>query len=41
MFVADKQNTSSNPMLEGFNPQNTQQSGTVPNSFVDAFGMME
>ena len=39
MFVADK--NSSNPMLEGFNPQNAQQSGAIPNSFTEAFSMME
>lgn len=41
LFVADKGTSKSNPLLEGFNPQNNVQQGTVPNSFVEAFSMME
>ena len=42
MFVADKKETKSNPMLEGFNPQNgNANNGYVPNSFMEAFSMME
>lgn len=41
LFVADKETSKSNPLLEGFNPQNTTQQGVVPNSFVEAFSMME
>lgn len=42
MFVADKKETkTSNPMLEGFNPQNAQTTGAEANSFMEAFSMME
>lgn len=41
MFVADKKETKSNPMLEGFNPQNVQTTGAEANSFMEAFSMME
>lgn len=42
MFVADKKEAkTSNPMLEGFNPQNAQTTGAEANSFMEAFSMME
>lgn len=41
LFVADKETKESNPMLEGFNPMNSAQQGVAPNSFMEAFSMME
>lgn len=42
MFVADKETKNvSNPMLEGFNPKGQLDTNAVPNSFVEAFSMME
>lgn len=44
LFKVDTKDVKSNPILEGFNPQgNTSQTanGGVPNSFVEAFSIME
>ena len=42
MFVADKETSKSSPIMEGFNPQNgNANNGCVPNSFMEAFSMME
>lgn len=45
LFLADKgtedKTQTSNPMLEGFNPQTSVQQGAVANSFTEAFNMME
>lgn len=43
LFLVDKSKDTkvSNPMLEGFNPKNAVQQGTVANSFMEAFAMEE
>lgn len=42
MFVADKETKKTESVLtEGFNPQNVVNSNNVPNSFAEAFSMME
>lgn len=39
LFINDKE--TSNPLLEGFNPKNTSQGNSSPNSIEEAFAMME
>lgn len=41
LFKVDKKENVSNPMMEGFNPQKSVQQNAVPNSFTEAFSMME
>ena len=41
LFKAENKETGSNPIMEGFNPQGAIQQGVVPNSFSEAFSMME
>lgn len=43
LFLVDKNKDTkvSNPMLEGFNPKNVVQQGTIANSFMEAFAMEE
>ena len=40
LFVTDNK-VVSNPVMEGFAPQNANVSGAVPNSFTEAFAMMD
>lgn len=41
LFKVENKETGSNPIMEGFNPQGAIQQGVVPNSFSEAFSMME
>lgn len=39
LFV--KENSNSNPLFEGFNPQQSHNASQIPNSFMEAFSMQE
>ena len=36
-----KENNNSNPLFEGFNPQQSHNASQIPNSFMEAFSMQE